>query len=219
MYKYNQEEVLANTKQFVRDTLEQAEAGHDYWHILRVLKSAEKIAGKEGGDLFVIQLGALLHDIADAKFHNGNETLGPKIAEQFLKEQHLPQSIIEQVVNIIKYISFKNSLDGGKVYNSLELQIVQDADRLDAIGAIGIARTFVYGGYKNNPIYDPNIKPNQHLDKATYKKGNAPTINHFYEKLLKLKSMMNTPTGAYLAEERHQFMEAFLNQFYKEWDI
>ena len=213
------DQIINQTHLFVKQTLKNAEAGHDYWHILRVLKNAEKIAEKEGGDLFVIRLGALLHDIADAKFHNGDENIGPKIAQNFLKEQKVDDEIIEQVIQIIKNISFKNSLDDKTEYYSNELEIVQDADRLDAIGAIGIGRAFVYGGYKGNAMYDPNLKPTENLDKNTYKKGKTPTINHFYEKLFKLKDMMNTTTAKKMAEQRHQFMEKFVEQFLKEWDV
>ncbi len=216
--KKNNEIIIDNTKKFVKQKLKKAEAGHDYWHILRVLKLSEKIAQKEGGNLMIIRLGALLHDIADAKFHNGDETIGPQIARDFLQSQNLSNDIVEQIVQIIEQISFKNSFEKQN-YSSLELQIIQDADRLDAIGAIGIARAFIYGGYKNNPIYDPDLKPNLKMDKETYKKGNTTTINHFYEKLLKLKDMMNTQTGKQMAEERHRFMLQFLEQFYNEWDI
>ncbi len=210
--------LIENTKKFVKQSLEKAEAGHDYWHILRVLKSSQKIAEQEGGNLLVVTLGALLHDIADAKFHQGDESVGPKIARDFLQSEQVPEDVINHIIKIIENISFKNSLEGQK-FSSLELQIIQDADRLDAIGAIGIARAFVYGGYKNNPIYDPSLKPNLNMDKKTYKKGNTTTINHFYEKLLKLKDLMNTPTGAKLAEDRHRFMLEFLEQFYKEWEV
>jgi len=208
--------IIDKTKNFVKKTLENVEAGHDYWHVLRVLKLSEIIAEKEGGDAFIIRLGALLHDIADAKFHNGDESIGPKKARNFLNDLEVPEEIIIHVVKIIENISFKNSFDG-QDFKSLELSIIQDADRLDAIGAIGIARAFVYGGYKNNPIYVPELSPNLNMDKKTYKKGDTSTINHFYEKLLKLKDMMNTATGKQMAEERHLFMEAYLEQFYKEW--
>jgi len=210
--------IIDKTKNFVKQTLEKAEAGHDYWHILRVLKLSEKIAQKEGGNLFIIRLGALLHDIADAKFHHGDESLGPKIAREFLETQNLDEESIQHIVNIIQHISFKNSFEGQQ-FTSPELKIIQDADRLDAIGAIGIARAFVYGGYKNNPIFDPGLQPDLSMDKETYKKGNTSTINHFYEKLLKLKDMMNTKTGKQMAENRHHFMEVFLEQFYAEWDV
>ena len=215
--KSNQQ-LIEQTKNFVRQTLINAEAGHDFWHILRVLKLSEKIAGQEGGNLSIIRLGALLHDIADSKFHNGDETVGPKIAKNFLQQQNVENGIIKHIIKIIENISFKNSFTGQK-FTSKELEIIQDADRLDAIGAIGIARTFVYGGYKNNPIYVPDLPPNLSMDKETYKKGDTSTINHFYEKLLKLKEMMNTNTGKKLAEERHRFMETFLEQFYKEWEV
>ena len=216
--KTTENKIIENTKNFVKQKLEKAEAGHDFWHILRVLKLSEKIAEKEGGNLLIIRLGALLHDIADAKFHQGDETIGPQIAREYLQSQNISNSIIEPVIKIIENISFKNSFEG-QTYTSLELQIIQDADRLDAIGAIGIARAFIYGGYKNNPIYDPEMKPNLNMDKKTYKKGNTTTINHFYEKLLKLKDMMNTPTGKQIAEDRHRFMLQFLEQFYRERDI
>ncbi len=212
----NESHILENTHKFVKQTLENAEAGHDYWHILRVLNNAEIIAQKEGGDLFTIRLGALLHDIADAKFHNGDESIGPKMARDFLIKQGVKQEIINEVVNIIKYISFKNSLDGNQNYGKA-LAIVQDADRLDAIGAIGIGRAFVYGGHKGNLMYNPHLKPVEKLDKTNYKKGETPTINHFYEKLFKLKDMMNTQTGKQMAKERHDFMKLFVKQFYDEW--
>lgn len=216
---FYQRQIIENTRSFVQKKLTNAEPGHDFWHILRVLKLSEKIAKKEGGDLFVIRLGALLHDIADAKFYNGDESIGPQMAREFLHLQKVPKDIIQHITQIIENISFKNSFDKQKKINSLELQIIQDADRLDAIGAIGIARTFVYGGYKNNPIYLPNVPPNLDLTKEVYKKGNTSTINHFYEKLLKLKDMMNTSTGLKIAEERHRFMELFLEEFYKEWEV
>jgi len=213
-----QTKIIENTRQFVKQTLENAEAGHDFWHILRVLKLSEKIARTEPGDMFIIQLGALLHDIADSKFHNGDETIGPKIAREFLESQKVDEKTIEHIVKIIENISFKNSFEGQK-FTSKELEIIQDADRLDAIGAIGIARAFVYGGHKNNPIYNPDLKVNLNMSKEEYKKGDTSTINHFYEKLLKLKDMMNTPTGKQLAEKRHRFMEQFLEQFYDEWEV
>ncbi len=210
--------LIEKTKDFVKQTLENAEAGHDYWHILRVLKTAEKISENEGGDLLIIRLGALLHDIADAKFHNGDETIGPKIAREFLQAQGVDDQIIGHVVKIIENISFKNSFDGQK-FKSLELDIIQDADRLDAIGAIGIARAFIYGGHKNNLMYDPDFVVKERISKEDYKKGQTATINHFYEKLLKLKDMMNTQTAKAMAEDRHRFMELFLEQFYKEWEV
>ncbi len=213
-----QKQVLQNTRNFVKQTLENAEAGHDFWHILRVLKLSEKIAQSEGGDIFIIQLGALLHDIADSKFHNGDETIGPKIAREFLDTQQINKETIDHIVKIIENISFKNSFEGQK-FTSKELEIIQDADRLDAIGAIGIARAFVYGGHKNNPIFNPDLKVNLNMSKEEYKKGDTSTINHFYEKLLKLRDMMNTGTGKQLAIKRHNFMEDFLKEFYEEWEV
>ncbi|GLU43080.1 HD domain-containing protein [Allomuricauda sp. NBRC 101325] len=215
----NKDQLVQNTIDFVKKELENAEGGHDWFHIERVFNTSKLILKSEDADEIVVQLAALLHDIADPKFHNGDESVGPKVARTFLKDQEVPDHIIEHVVNIIKHMSFKNSLENnGKAFNSLELQIVQDADRLDAIGAIGIARTFNYGGFKNRPMYDPAVPPNLNMSKEEYKNSNAPTINHFYEKLLLLKDKMNTKTGKKLAEERHQFMSDFLNQFYKEWN-
>ena len=214
----NEQQIIDTTILFVKEELKNAEGGHDWFHIERVFNNAKLIAKGESATTFIIELGALLHDIADSKFHNGDETVGPKKATQFLLSQNVDSAIIEHVVQIIKNISFK----GGNIqrtFSSIELDIVQDADRLDAIGAIGIARAFIYGGYKNNPIYDPELKPNLKMDKETYKKGNTTTINHFYEKLLKLKNMMNTSTGKQIAEDRHRFMLQFLEQFYREWDI
>ncbi len=214
----NTTQVIANTKDFVKETLKDAEGGHDWFHIERVFSNAKQIAKTESVDAFVVTLGALLHDIADAKFYNGDETIGPKKATNFLENQGVNEKVINHVVQIIKHISFKNSLDvNGEKFSSLELAVVQDADRLDAIGAIGIARAFNYGGFKNRALHHPDVPPNLHMTKEEYKKSTAPTINHFYEKLLLLKDRMNTETGKQMAEERHQFMLLFLNQFFKEW--
>ena len=202
---------------FVKQQLEGAEAGHDWFHIERVYRNALRIAEHENCHREVVQLAALLHDIADSKFHGGDESIGPKTARTFLESQHSDEATIDHVVKIIENISFK----GGKTdrtFSSLELDIVQDADRLDAIGAIGIARTFNYGGFKNRPLYDPAIAPNLLMTKEEYKTSQAPTLNHFYEKLLLLKDRMNTATGKKMAEDRHRFMEVFLAQFYAEWD-
>lgn len=202
---------------FVKEKLAEAEGGHDWWHINRVWKVATTIAKEEKADLLIVQLAALLHDIADSKFHNGDETIGPRIASDFLISKNVDTSIIEHVKKIIENISFK----GGNfqtTFDSLELRVVQDADRLDAIGAIGIARTFNYGGFKNRAIYDPAIPPVLNMTKEEYKKSTAPTINHFYEKLLLLKERMNTNAGKKLAAKRHEFMENYLEQFYNEWE-
>ena len=209
---------LTLTINFVKEKLEGAEAGHDWFHIERVWKLSKKIAEKEGGNLEVIELSALLHDIADPKFHNGDETLALKISQNFLEEIHVNAELIEQVLSVIKNISFKNRAEAPE-NPPLELQIVQDADRLDAIGAIGIARTFNFGGFKNNLMYHPEIKPNLGMNKEEYKKSNGTTINHFYEKLLLLKDLMNTETAKRIASERHNFMLQFLDEFYKEWNV
>lgn len=206
------------TINFVKEKLEGAEAGHDWFHIERVWKLSKKIAEKEGGNLEVIELSALLHDIADPKFHNGDETLALKISKDFLEEIHVEAELIEQVLLVIKNISFKNRAEAPE-NPPLELQIVQDADRLDAIGAIGIARTFNFGGFKNNLMYHPEIKPNLGMNKEEYKKSIGTTINHFYEKLLLLKNLMNTETAKRIASERHDFMLQFLDEFYKEWNV
>jgi uncharacterized protein len=208
--------IITTTINFVKEQLKNAEGGHDWFHIERVWKNAKLIANKEtGADLQVIELGALLHDIADSKFHNGDETVGPRVACKFLEKENVDEHINDHVIKIIENISFK----GGNVdqkFKSLELDIVQDADRLDALGAIGIARTFNYGGFKNRPLYDPAIEPDLNMDKETYKKSLSPTLNHFYEKLLLLKDLMNTKTGHELAQQRHDFMEQYLEQFYAE---
>jgi uncharacterized protein len=208
--------LLETTKNFVKQKLENAESGHDWFHIERVLNNSLQIAKTEICNLEVVQLAALLHDIADSKFNNGNESIGPETAKSYLESQKVQSEIVDHVVKIIENISFKGGHKHSD-FNSIELQIVQDADRLDAIGAIGIARTFNYGGFKNREIYNPNILPNLSMTKDEYKNSSAPTINHFYEKLLLLKDKMNTETGKKLAQERHLFMEQFLGQFYKEW--
>tara|TARA_R110002049_G_scaffold73774_1_gene190494 strand:+ start:2463 stop:3122 length:660 start_codon:yes stop_codon:yes gene_type:complete len=215
----NKENVISNTITFVKKELKDAEGGHDWFHIERVFKNAILISKDEKADIFVVSLAALLHDIADPKFYNGDETVGPKVASKFLKEQQVNKQTIEHVVNIINHISFKNSFEkNGEKFNSIELEIVQDADRLDAIGAIGIARCFNYGGFKNRAIYDPEIIPNLEMTKEEYKNSKAPTINHFYEKLLLLKDKMNTSSGKKIAAKRHEFMETYLKQFSEEWN-
>lgn len=209
--------LIQNTITFVKKTLQNAEGGHDWFHIERVYNNALLIAQGEKVNHEVVALGALLHDIADSKFHNGDETVGPILATEFLLHQDVNSSVIEHVVQIIKNISFKGG-NKAQAFTSLELDVVQDADRLDALGAIGIARTFHYGGFKNRKIYDPEITPDLKMTPAQYKASTAPTINHFYEKLLLLKDRMNTQTGRLIAEKRHQYMEAFLKQFYAEWE-
>lgn len=209
--------LINQTIEFVKHTLRDAEAGHDWWHILRVWNNAKLIGQSENADMLVVELAALLHDIADSKFHNGDEEIGPKIAGNFLKKIDVEQTVIIHVQKIIENMSFKSSL-GSVSFQSLEMQIVQDADRLDAIGAIGIARAFTYGGYKKREMYNPDIKPAINMSKEEYKSSTAPTINHFYEKLLLLKDKMNTEAGRLIAAERHQFMESYLEQFNNEWN-
>ncbi len=213
----NKETIIQKTIEFVKNTLSDAEGGHDWWHIYRVWQLSKHIAQTEKVDNFIVEMGALLHDIADSKFYDGDETIGPSKAREFLISLHADESIINHIENIISNISFK----GGKhkqQFKSNELDVIQDADRLDAMGAIGIARAFNYGGHKSRAIYNPNIKPNLNMTKEEYKQSKAPTINHFYEKLLLLKNRMNTKTGKAMANHRHQFMEQFLDEFYNEWE-
>ena len=214
----DQKKVLRNTREFVKQTLKNAEGGHDWFHIQRVVKNSREIAAGENADPFIVELGALLHDIADSKFHDGDESIGPKVAREFLKKQEVSEEIIDHIVKIIENISFKGG-NVDKKFSSAELDVIQDADRLDALGAIGIARTFNYGGHKGRPLYDPAIKPNLNMTKEEYKTSTAPTVNHFYEKLFLLKDRMNTETGKRIAERRHRFMELFLEEFYNEWGL
>ena len=210
-------QIIEETISFVKHKLANAESGHDWFHIERVYKNAMNIAKDIECDLTVVQLAALLHDIADSKFNDGDETIGPKTAETFLNGLKVDSDVVSHVVKIIENISFK----GGnvvKTFSSIELDIVQDADRLDAIGAIGIARAFNYGGFKNRQIFNPEVALNLNMDNETYKHSRAPTINHFYEKLLLLSDQMKTSQAKKIAQERHQFMESFLEQFYNEWN-
>ncbi|WP_299056733.1 HD domain-containing protein [uncultured Polaribacter sp.] len=214
----DKDSVLKNTEAFVKKTLKNSEGGHDWFHIQRVLNNAKLIAKTENVDEFIVALGALLHDIADAKFYDGDETIGPKMAREFLENEQVDEATILHIENIINFISFKSSLSSITKFTSAELDVIQDADRLDAIGAIGIARCFNYGGFKNRALYDPEIAPNLKMTKEEYKKSTAPTINHFYEKLLLLKDKMNTKTGKQIATNRHLFMKQFLDQFHNEWN-
>jgi uncharacterized protein len=208
---------ILQTIRYVKQELQDAEKGHDWWHVERVWNNAKAIAKTETANLLIVELAALLHDIADSKFHDGNEDTGPEKAILFLDSISVDATITREVENIIRNISFK----GGNFnpgYQSIELSIVQDADRLDAMGAIGIARAFHFGGFKNREIYNPSIKPDLQMSKETYKKNTAPTINHFYEKLLLLKDRMNTDSGRKMAAARHRFMLQFLDQFHFEWN-
>lgn len=210
-------QIIEATKTFVKTTLKDAEGGHDWFHTERVYNNALLISKGETVDELVVALGALLHDIADSKFNDGDDTVGPKIAGEFLMKQNVSTKVINHVIKIIENVSFSSNIDNASAFKSKELEVIQDADRLDALGAIGIARTFNYGGFKNRALYNPDIKPNLTLTKDEYKKSTAPTINHFYEKLLLLKDKMNTKTGRKIAEERHNYMVDFLKQFYAEW--
>ncbi len=210
-------EILQKTEQYVREQLEGEGSGHDWWHIHRVRNTAVSIANEESADLFIVELAALLHDIADHKFHDGDEEIGPRVAGEWLQLMNVDVKSIEHVQEIIADLSFK----GAKVetpMRTIEGQAVQDADRLDALGAIGIARAFAYGGHKNRELYNPNVLPTQHDSFDAYKNDKGHTINHFYEKLFLLKDRMNTDTGKKLAIERHEFMKDFVNRFYAEWD-
>ncbi len=214
------QEIIDKTVEFVKETLADAEGGHDRWHIYRVWKTANHIAQTEHVDMLIVELWALLHDIADAKFYDGDDTVGPRKAKEFLESLKINQNIVDHVEKIVKNVSFKGG-NHQQEFKSDELDVVQDADRLDALGAIGIARTFHYNGHKNREIYNPNIKPNLNMNKEEYYKSEAPAINHFYEKLLLLKDRMNTKTGKEIAEKRHNYMENYLEEFYneREWKM
>ncbi len=211
------QETIEKTAAYVKNELKNAEGGHDWWHIERVWKTARIIARTEKVNLFVVELGALLHDIADSKFNNGDENIGVEKASAFLRSLYVDECVVEHINRIIANISF----GGGNVkrdFFSIEFAVVQDADRLDALGAIGIARTFNYGGFRGRELYNPSVRPALGMTKEEYKSSSAPTINHFYEKLLLLKDRMNTATGRKMAGRRHQFMELYLSQFFREWD-
>ena len=213
----SKKQILTTIAGLVRERFENEGSGHDWWHIDRVWKMAERLGKEEGADFFVVGLAALLHDIADWKFHDGDDTVGPKVARQILSDFSVPEETIAQVCNIIETISFKGAGVATKM-ETLEGKVVQDADRLDAIGAIGIARVFAYGGHKNQPIHNPELKPVAHQTKEDYFRNKGTTINHFYEKLLLLKDRMNTATAKKIAQGRHQCMEEFMERFFLEWD-
>ncbi len=209
--------LISKIAEEVKTKLEGEGSGHDWWHVYRVWKMAQRIGKGEKANLLIVEMGALLHDIADWKFYDGDDTVGPKIAGEILTKYGVQKEISDTVGKIIKEGSFKGA--GVKIEPStLEGKIVQDADRLDAIGAIGIARTFAYGGHKNRAMYDPAVKPTLHASKEEYIKNQSPTINHFYEKLLLLKDLMNTKTAKQIAGDRHKFMEEYLNRFFGEWE-
>lgn len=207
----DRDSVLAQTAEYARTTLQGDVSGHDWWHVYRVWRSALYIARREQADLFVVQLAALLHDIADWKFHGGDHTVGPRVAGEWLTSLRVEESVVAHVSDIVSHISFRGA-GVPSLMTSAEGRVVQDADRLDAIGAVGIARAFAYGGYKGRPLYTPAAAPGLHQS------GSGATIDHFYEKLLHLKDLMNTETGKALATERHAFMQQFLARFFAEWD-
>lgn len=212
-----QEAILSKTADYVRAELESDSTGHDWWHIYRVKRNAIIIAEQEGGDIFVIQLAALLHDIADWKFHHGDDSLSPRVAEQWLNQCGVDEVTVAHVTRIIREMNFRGAAVETKL-STLEGKVVQDADWLEALGAIGIARTFAYGGFARRAIYDPCTQPHMHTSFEEYASAQGPTINHFYEKLLLLRDRMNTDTGRALAKRRHEFMESFLAEFFSEWD-
>ena len=212
----NERDIIQKTADHVRDLLAGDSSGHDWFHIERVRNTALTIARQEGADLFLVELAALLHDVADWKFAGGDHEAGPRAARQWLESMGVVAETIEQVCQIIAALSFKGA-GVATPMQSLEGQIVQDADRLDALGAIGIARTFAYGGHKGQAMHDPSIPPQLHASFEAYKNNVGTTINHFYEKLLLLKDRMNTAAGKRLAAERHAFIERYLEQFLAEW--
>tara|TARA_B100000686_G_scaffold335815_1_gene404893 strand:- start:301 stop:951 length:651 start_codon:yes stop_codon:yes gene_type:complete len=209
-------ELIEKTRLHIEEFFSGEASGHDWPHVQRVWKMARTLAKKEGADETVVELAALLHDIADWKFHNGDESKGPERGRQWLTENHAPNNIIQAVCEIIATISYKGA-GVPTPMKTLEGKVVQDADRLDAIGAVGIARAFAYGGFKGRAIYHPNEPPTPHQSFEDYKKNKGHTINHFYEKLLLLRDRMNTESGRQMAQQRHQFMKNYLEQFYQEW--
>jgi uncharacterized protein len=213
----NNAKIIEKTEAYVRSTSEGEGSGHDWWHIYRVWNTALRIGKEENVDLVVVQLAALLHDIGDWKFHDGDDSVGPRMARTWLERLNVPEATISHVCEIISDLSFKGARQASRM-KSPEGSVVQDADRLDAIGAIGIARAFAYGGFKGREMYHPDIRPEYHESFEQYKRSAGPTINHFYEKLLLLKDLMNTATGRQIAQERHTFMEEYLQKFFKEWE-
>ncbi|QCR22193.1 HD domain-containing protein [Pontibacter sp. SGAir0037] len=209
--------IIDNTARHVQNLLTGEGSGHDWWHIRRVWRTAKALAEEEQADMFVVELAALLHDIGDHKFHNGDETMGAKLSRAWMEQQQVPESKIVRVCQVIDEVSFKGAGTSSAV-SSLEAQVVQDADRLDAIGAIGIARAFAYGGHKGREMHNPAVAPVLHTSFEEYKKNSGPTLNHFYEKLFLLKDRMHTASARRLAAKRHDFMDEFVTRFLAEWD-
>jgi uncharacterized protein len=218
MRNMKKRQIINKTADYVRSKLKDETTGHDWWHTLRVWNTAKYIARKEQADLFIVELAALLHDVADWKFHRGDETAGAKVAKRWLQKMDVEEVVVNKVCDIITNVSFKGAIYKNRI-KSIEGMVVQDADRLDATGAIGIARCFAFGGHIKIPIYDPRIKPRVNMTVKEYKKMNKTSINHFYEKLLLLKDRMNTKTGKRMAESRHRFMKNYLKEFFREWKI
>jgi uncharacterized protein len=216
MRNMEQKQIISKTASYVRKRLENDPTGHDWWHTLRVWNTARYIAKKEHADMFIVELAALLHDVADWKFHGGDETAGARVSRRLLQKLNVKKDVIDSVCDIIINVSFKGAVYKNRI-KSKEGMVVQDADRLDATGAMGIARCFAFGGYLRRPIYDPSIKPKVNKTVEEYKKMNETSINHFYEKLLLLKGRMNTKTGKRIANSRHKFMENYLKEFFREW--
>jgi len=212
----NKKLIIQKTKEYVKKTLLGEATGHDWWHAWRVWRLAKKIAKKEGGDLFVIELAALLHDVEDWKFSK-KKTPRVSLTKKWLKELKVNQKTIDHICHIIKNVSFKGAGVKNKI-KTKEGKIVQDANRLDVLGAIGIARVFTFGGYRGVEIYNPNLKPRLHKSFKEYKTLKTTAINHFYEKVLLLKDRLNTKTAKKMAIQRHKFVEQFLDRFFKEWD-
>ena len=213
----DKEQIISQTVEYIKAKMIGESSGHDWWHVYRVWKNAVNIGREEQVDLFVVELAALLHDIADWKFHDGDDSVGPKLAREWLEKLAVDANIINHVCEIIKDLSFKGAGVATSI-QTLEGMVVQDADRLDAMGAIGVARTFAYGGSSGREMYNPDLRPEQHKSFEQYKNNKGTSINHFYEKLLLLKELMNTATAKKIAEQRHQFMEEFLDEFFKEWE-
>ena len=213
----NSKKLIENTRLFVEKELGNDSSGHDWWHIYRVWSLAKNIAQTEGADLTVVELSALLHDIADWKFNTGDESAGPKQAAKWLRKNEADPKLIDSVCEIIATLSYKGA-GVDTPMRTIEGKVVQDADRLDAIGAMGIARTFAYGGSKNRLMYHPDKPPVMHQSFKDYKKNRGHTVNHFYEKLLLIKERINTQSAKKLAEKRHFFMENYLDHFFKEWN-
>lgn len=210
------DDLVSNVAADVRARMS-GDSSHDWWHVWRVWQMAKRLAAEESADTFVVELGALMHDIADWKFHDGDETVGPRVAGEVLSSHGVAPDVIAQVQDIVATISYKGA-GVATPMKTIAGKCVQDADRLDAIGAVGIARCFAYGGHKGRAMFDPDDKPVMHEDKDSYHKSTGASVNHFYEKLLLLKDRMNTETAKRIAEDRHAFMERYLDEFYQEWD-